>query len=86
MWGGAPAAIGKDDIGQVFMAEGAIVHSMVHGREDFGLSIKIHQSHNLFNMMGDVDLGAAHGLEVVFCRISQGYEGIPMLKEGGIGF
>ena len=67
------------------MAEGAILHGMVHGGEDFGLPIKIHQRHNLFDMMGDIDLGAAHGLKVVFCRISQGHEGIAVLKEGGMG-
>ena len=68
------------------MAEGAILGSMVHSGEEFGFSIKIEECHNFFDMMGDVDLGVAHGLKVMFCCIAQRHDGIAVLKEGGIGF
>lgn len=67
------------------MAEGVIVHGMFHGREEFGFPIKIEERHNLFDMMGDIDLGAAHGLKVGFCPMAQCHEGIAVLEEGGIG-
>ena len=45
------------------MTEGAILHGMLHGREDFGFPVKIEERHNFFDMMGDIDLGAAHSLK-----------------------
>jgi hypothetical protein len=51
------------------MAEGAILRGIVHGGEELSLPIKIHQGHNLFDVMGDVDLGAAQGVKGVFCHV-----------------
>ena len=68
------------------MPEGAEVHCVVHSGEELGFSIKVEERDNFFEMMGDIDLCSAHGLEVLFCRISQSHEGISVLKEGGMGF
>ncbi len=68
------------------MAEGTIVHSMFHGGEDFGFPIKIEERHNLFDMMGDIDLGAGHSLKIGFCCIAQSDKGVAVLEESGIRF
>lgn len=68
------------------MAEGAMLHGMLHNREDFSLPVEIDERYNLFDMMWDVDFGTGHGFNVAFCGISQSHEGIPMFKKDGMGF
>ena len=71
---------------QVFVTHGMVVKGMIHGPQDLGLSVEVDEADNLVELIKGVKLGFGQGLDIAVSRLSQGQQGIPVLKVNGLGF
>jgi hypothetical protein len=71
---------------KVFVTHGMIVQGMIHGPKDLGLTVKIDEADDLFELIKGVEFGFCQGFDIPASRLSEGYQGIAVLKVSGLGF
>jgi len=65
-------AVYENDILKVLVAQGIITEGMIHGLKDFGLTVEVDESHDLFELIKGVEFGFCQGLDITASRLPQG--------------
>ncbi len=68
------------------MAHGMVAKGMIHRPQDLGLPVEVDQADNFLELIEGVKLGFGQCLDIVASRLSQGQQGITVLKVSGFGF
>ena len=71
---------------QVFMPHGVVAKGMIHSPQDLGLPVEVDQADNLLELIEGVKFGFGQSLDIAASRLSQGQQGIPVLKVSGLRF
>ncbi len=66
------------------MAQGMVVEGMLHGGKDLGFTIEIYQLDDLFDLRGQTEFGFGEQLHIVMGDVSQGEQGIALLKVSAV--
>jgi hypothetical protein len=61
----------ENDILQVFVTHGMVMEGMIHGLKDFGLTVEIDQSDDLFELIKRVKFGFGESLDIAASGLSQ---------------
>jgi len=79
-------AIRLDDVAEIFVAQGMVREGMLHGGQDLGFAVELHQLHNLFDLMGQTEFGFGEEFNIAVGGFSQGQQGVAVFEVGAVGF
>jgi len=68
----AVPAVYEDDILEVLVTHGLVMEGMIHRLKDFGLTVKIDERNDLFELIKGVEFGFCQGLDITASRLPQG--------------
>jgi hypothetical protein len=63
-------AFNQDDIVQILVAHGIVLEGMIHGAKDLGLTVKIDEADNVFELIKGVEFRFCQSLDITAGRLS----------------